>query len=185
MGRFAFRPSLQLKGRDFRGLRGWAGKPNHPPLTDVPIGAYTVAAILDVLSWLFAETDLFGAADVADELYTSAGLTMLTGAAVSLFTALTGFTDWLTTTRTSHIRKTANTHAWIMIIMTLVVLVDLAIRFLGPVRQSASLLIAALSAVVFLLLVTGATVGGSLVYDYGFNVESRAEEPYQPEQPMR
>src|SRR2546423_1167222 len=35
---FSFRPSLTLRGRTFKGLRGWAGKPFHPPLTDVPIG---------------------------------------------------------------------------------------------------------------------------------------------------
>jgi hypothetical protein len=37
--RFSFRPALTLRGRDFKGPRGWAGKPLHPPLTDVPVGA--------------------------------------------------------------------------------------------------------------------------------------------------
>lgn len=34
---FSIKPSITLKGREFRGLRGWAGKPLHPPLTDFPI----------------------------------------------------------------------------------------------------------------------------------------------------
>lgn len=34
MRKFSIRPTLTLKGRKFNGLRGWAGKPLHPPLTD-------------------------------------------------------------------------------------------------------------------------------------------------------
>ena len=37
MRKFAVRPALTLKGRKFKGLRGFAGKPFHPPLTDIPI----------------------------------------------------------------------------------------------------------------------------------------------------
>ena len=37
MKRFSIRPTLTLKGRTFKGLRGWSGKPLHPPLTDIPI----------------------------------------------------------------------------------------------------------------------------------------------------
>ena len=39
MRTFSFRPALTLKGRKFKGLRGFAGKPFHPPLTDIPVGA--------------------------------------------------------------------------------------------------------------------------------------------------
>ena len=43
--RLSFRPSLTLKGRKFFGpLRGAAGKPVHPPLTDIPSAAYMFAA---------------------------------------------------------------------------------------------------------------------------------------------
>jgi hypothetical protein len=31
---FSIRPAMSLKGRRFKGLRGWSGKPLHPPLTD-------------------------------------------------------------------------------------------------------------------------------------------------------
>ena len=42
--RLTFRPALTLKGRKFFGpLRGWAGKPVHPPLADIPIAAYEIA----------------------------------------------------------------------------------------------------------------------------------------------
>ena len=46
MRRFSIRPTLTLKGRKFNGLRGWSGKPLHPPLTDIPITAYFLAAVL-------------------------------------------------------------------------------------------------------------------------------------------
>src|SRR5262249_13563005 len=48
--RFSVRPALTLRGRTFKGLRGWSGKPLHPPLTDFPIVAYVLAAAFDVIS---------------------------------------------------------------------------------------------------------------------------------------
>ena len=50
MRKFAVRPALTMSGRASKGLRGMAGKPLHPPLTDVPIAAYLLAAVFDVLS---------------------------------------------------------------------------------------------------------------------------------------
>ena len=49
MRKFSFRPSLTLRGRAFKGLRGWSGKPLHPPLTDVPVGAYILVLEFDVI----------------------------------------------------------------------------------------------------------------------------------------
>ena len=31
MRRFSVRPTLTVRGRKFKGLRGWSGKPTHPP----------------------------------------------------------------------------------------------------------------------------------------------------------
>ena len=47
MRKFSVRPVLILKGRTFKGLRGWSGKPLHPPLTDFPIAAYIFTAVFD------------------------------------------------------------------------------------------------------------------------------------------
>ena len=41
---YSIRPTLSLKGRRSQGLRGFSGKPFHPPLTDIPVGAYIIAA---------------------------------------------------------------------------------------------------------------------------------------------
>ena len=66
MAKFSVRPSITVQGRRFLGLRGFTGKPFHPPLTDVPIGAYVLAAAFDVVSWLWHgetwSTDFFKAA---------------------------------------------------------------------------------------------------------------------------
>src|SRR4051812_49106536 len=45
MRKLSFRPALPLRGRKFKGLRGGAGKPSHPPLTDVPVGAYMLVVV--------------------------------------------------------------------------------------------------------------------------------------------
>ena len=50
MRHFTFRPTVTMKGRTFQGLRGWSGKPLHPPLTDVPVTADLFVAVFDVLS---------------------------------------------------------------------------------------------------------------------------------------
>jgi hypothetical protein len=47
--KLSVRPTFTMRGRKFKGLRGWAGKPFHPPLTDIPIGAYVIGAALDVI----------------------------------------------------------------------------------------------------------------------------------------
>jgi len=69
MRRLSFRPALTMRGRTSKGLRGWAGKPLHPPLTDVPVGAYVLAAAFDLISFLGRDQewarDLYRAATFA------------------------------------------------------------------------------------------------------------------------
>ena len=57
MRRFSFRPLLELQGRKFKGLRGFAGKPFHPPLTDVTTGAYIISPILLIVAFLFEDSN--------------------------------------------------------------------------------------------------------------------------------
>lgn len=52
MRHFSFRPALTFRGRKFKGLRGFSGKPLHPPLTDVPLGAYVIASAFDVIAFI-------------------------------------------------------------------------------------------------------------------------------------
>ena len=62
--------------------------------------------------------------------------------------------------------------------VTVIVLVDLAIRGLAQQdRAYTSPALMVLSVIAALLVSIGATLGGSLVYDYGFNVETSGDHP--------
>ncbi len=175
MRHFTFRPPLTLAGRQFKGLRGWAGKPFHPPLTDVPVTAYLFVAVFDVLSALVHGSHF----EVGRELYLAATWVLLGGAAVSVMTALTGWADWHRSSEPgTQARRTINAHAITMITVTVLVLVNLTLR--GTTwsdRASVPGLVLVLSVVAALLVSLGATLGGSLVYDYGFNVETAGDHP--------
>lgn len=174
MRKFSVRPTLTLKGRTFKGLRGWSGKPLHPPLTDFPIVAYVLAAVFDVASAV-------GGADHtwARELWHAGTYTFIGGAAVSVFAALTGLWDaWTTSEAGTQARRTINTHATIMITVTVLALADVAWRLNGYNTELVTPGgIAVLSVIVAALVSLGATFGGALVYEYGFNVETAGDHP--------
>src|SRR5256885_13109520 len=175
MRRLTFGPSLTLKGRKYKGLRGWAGKPFHPPLTDVPPTAYLFTAAFDGLS-IALHSDHHV---LARQLYIAGTWTLLGGAAVSLLAALTGWADWHRSSEPgTQARRTINAHAITMLTVTGLVLVDLAVRALGqPNRVYPSAGVVILSILAALLVTFGATIGGTLVYDYGFNVETSGDHP--------
>jgi uncharacterized membrane protein len=173
MRRFSFRPALTLRGRTFKGLRGWAGKPLHPPLTDVPIGAYMLAAAFDVISAIGNDQEW------ARDFYRAASFALIGGAAVSVLAALTGFWDWLRSTeKGTQARRTVNAHAWTMITVTVLVLVDIGVRVISFWdEQSTPGVVLALTLVAAGLTVIGGSIGGSIAYDYGFNVETAGDSP--------
>jgi uncharacterized membrane protein len=172
---FSFRPALTIKGRKFKGLRGYKGKPFHPPLTDVPITAYLFAAVFDVLSCFLYDSH----AAVAEEMFRAATWLFLGGAAVSVLAALTGWADWARSSEPgTQARRTVNAHAIIMIGVTVLTLVDLALRLTTYSDDTyANTGLAILSAVIAIGVMTGASYGGSLVFDYGFNVEGAGDSP--------
>jgi uncharacterized membrane protein len=174
MRRFSVRPALTLKGRKFKGLRGWSGKPLHPPLTDLPIAAYVLAAVFDVISAVAGKDHAW-----ARELWHAGTYAFVAGAVVSVFAALTGLWDaWRSSEAGTQARRTINTHATIMITVTVVVLADIAWRLNDHHTQAVTPVgIAVLSVVIALLVSVGAAFGGSLVYDYGFNVETAGDHP--------
>lgn len=170
MRKFSFKPALTMKGREFRGLRGWAGKPFHPPLTDIPVTAYLFTAAFDVISRL-GRGEPWGR-----EFYRAATFVLVGGALVSLLTALTGFWDWLKSTEPGNqARRTVNAHAWTMITVTVLVIVNLAWRSAYWANAFTPGRIVILSVVIAGLTTLGAAIGGELVYDYGFNVENVGE----------
>ncbi len=174
MRKFSIRPTLTFKGRTFKGLRGWSGKPLHPPLTDFPIAAYVLAAVFDVIS-------VIGGRDHgwAGEFWHAATYTFIGGAAVSVFAALTGLWDaWKSSEAGTQARRTINAHATVMVTVTVLALADVAWRLNSYNTEAVTpVAIMVLSVVVALLVSAGAAFGGSLVYEYGFNVETAGDHP--------
>ena len=171
MRKLSIRPTLTLRGRKFKGLRGWSGKPTHPPLTDFPVAAYVMAAVFDVIATIGRDETF------ARDFFRAGTYVFLGGAAVSVLAALTGFWDWLRSTeKGTQGRRTANTHAWTMITVTALAAIDIALRLnVYNTRTHPSVAILVLSLAVALLVSLGATFGGTLVYDYGFNVETASD----------
>ncbi|HEY5013347.1 MAG TPA: DUF2231 domain-containing protein [Acidimicrobiia bacterium] len=174
MRKFSVRPILTLKGRTFKGPRGWSGKPLHPPLTDFPVAAYILAAVFDVVSVVGGKHHTW-----ARELWHAGTYTFIGGAAVSVFAALTGLWDaWKSSEQGTQARRTINTHATIMVTVTVLALIDIGWRLNDYHTMLVTPIgIAVLSAVIAMLVSVGATFGGSLVYEYGFNVETAGDHP--------
>jgi uncharacterized membrane protein len=175
---FSIKPGLTLKGRDFKGPRGWAGKPLHPPLTDFPIVSYILTAAFDVLSFSM------GSGRPARELYAAGTYVMGAGALTSLGTILTGFWDWwkgidrdqkagpIGKAKHTQVWRTINWHATLMATATLLVAADLRTRLRNPDARQSDLATTAMSVAAALLVSLGSLYGGELVYDFQFNVES-------------
>lgn len=174
MKKFSFAPTLTLKGRKFKGPRGWSGKPSHPPLTDIPIAAYIIAAGFDVVSTAVGDDTGWAA-----ELWRAGTWLFIAGAVVSVFAALTGLADARDSSEAgTQARRTINAHAGIMITVTVLALANLAWRLSQYNTATATpAAIAVLSVVIAALVSVGATFGGALVFEYGFNVETAGDHP--------
>lgn len=181
---FTWAPPITFKGRKFKGLRGFAGKPFHPPLTDFPITAYIIAATFDLISYASDSGLVIGEnAGRATDFFRAATFVLIYGAIVSLGASLTGFWDWLKSTpKHSQVWRTANTHMLIMSTTTVVVAVNIVTRlgYWGPGTHT-EFGVLVLSLIAAALVSWGSFYGGSLVFDYGFNVENATDLPeYHP-----
>jgi len=174
---FSIRPAWTFRGRKFFGIRGWSGKPMHPPLTDFPIVCYALAALFDLIS------RVSGDAAVRHDFFVGATMVIIVGFLVSLATALTGLWDWwkgiprrkggpwFGRARRSQVWRTANWHMTIMLTVTVIVIVDIAIRWGQLHDGQASTAVTLLSVIAAGLVLLGAGYGGTMVFDYQFNVE--------------
>src|SRR6476661_7459403 len=155
--KFSVRPTLTLKGRTFKGLRGWSGKPLHPPLTDFPIAAYILVAAFDVVSVVGGKDHGW-----AREMWHAGTFVLISGAAVSLLAVLTGLWDaWKSSEAGTQARRTINTHATIMVTVTLLAIADLVWRIAEYDTKAVTPVgIMVLSVVVALLVALGAMFGG-------------------------
>ena len=149
-------------------LKGWAGKPSHPPLTDVSIGAYTVGVVMLVL----------GALGVEEEQMAHGGLLAIGGGlAVAAPTALTGLLDWLDLPKGTPVRKVATIHLFTMVSATVL----FALTFIAQLDGYKNDQVEALGWILGLgaegVLAAGGYIGGTLAFVYGVRVLKREDAP--------
>jgi uncharacterized membrane protein len=151
-----------------RHLRGFPGHPSHPPLTDVAIGAYTVAVALLVLGALGLEEPAMAH---------GALLAISTGLILAPPTVLTGLLDWRNLPSGTPKRKLANLHLAIMLAATAVFALSWFPSRAGyqDGRVHAAALILALAGEA--LLIAGGYLGGALVFIHGHRVLSQPQAP--------
>jgi uncharacterized membrane protein len=179
---YSIRPTWSLKGRRSQGLRGFTGKPFHPPLTDFPIVCYSLAAVFDLVSF-FSDGD----PERAQDFFAAATFVMVAGFIVSLGAALTGFMDWwkgiprdrksgpIGKAKHTQVWRTINWHAAVMLTVTAITLIDVILRVSDFERGQTSGAWLVLSVLAGALVMYGAAYGGTLVFEYGFNVENVEE----------
>jgi uncharacterized membrane protein len=177
---FSIKPSLTIKGRKFKGIRGFAGKPSHPPLTDIPVAAYILVAVFDVISYIAWKKQ--PDTDVARDFFVAGTYVIIAGAVVTVPTIITGFWDWLKSTpNRTQAWRTANWHMAVMLTMSMVVAIDIMLRLAywetGHV-QGTDGTITIFSAIIGVLVTFGAIYGGTMVYEYAFNVEQDVDHAY-------
>lgn len=144
-----FRPIRPVKDF-FNGT--WLGHPVHAALTDIPIGAATVALILDIV----------GQPVGADVALLIAVLSMLAAAVV-------GLADYTDTDGTARMRTTV--HATVMVVALVLFVVSLVLRAGNPPDRTVPF---ALLVIGYLLITLGAEIGGDVVYLIGTHVNRHA-----------
>jgi len=149
-------------------LRGWAGNPSHPPLTDASIGAYTAGVVMLVL----------GALGVQEEQMAHWALLAISlGLALALPTAMTGLLDWLRIAKGTPAKTVATVHLFTMLSATVLFALTWLAQRPGYNDDEVRTLgwIVGLGAET--LLAAGGFIGGLLVYVYGVRVLNRPQTP--------
>lgn len=142
----------------------WLGHPLHPVLTDIPVGAWTAAAVLDGLE-LLGEKKYRKGSDAAIAIG-------LVGAAGS---AITGLTDWTGITGKS--RKIGLVHGLLNVAATALYTTSYCLRRQKSSRKTAICLAMAGYGVASL----AAYLGGHLVYSEQIGVDHTATSVEYPE----
>ncbi|MHB8246788.1 MAG: DUF2231 domain-containing protein [Acidimicrobiales bacterium] len=144
----------------------------HPPLTAIPIGAYAAAAF-DVISFIGDRSTW------QRVFYKAATFVFIAGALVSLGAVVTGMWDrGRSSGAGTQAWRTINAHVVLMVMMTVLALIDLdprSLRYHTLAVPTSALLGLSLAAALIGALV--ATYGGTLVFGYGFNIETVADHP--------
>ncbi len=147
-----------------RGLRVF-GDPLHPALVHVPLGAMLTLPLWDAL----------GLWQGADHWWAVGFWTLALGVAVALLAAVAGFIDYVAIPDGSPAGRTATQHLSLMLTGVSVFVLRLLLQGSAeaPAENGTWLLVTSAAGALVLLL--GAKLGGSLVYQHGEGVARRPE----------
>jgi len=152
-------PAAQ-KVRDF--LNGtWLGEPLHAALTDVPIGAWTVAMVFDALAMMDSRYEFALAADTSIAI----GLAGAAGAAI------TGVTDWSDVDPPA--RRLGLIHGLLNVGATTLFATSLIMR-----KRKARNAGRGFAALGYALMTFSAHLGGKMVYEHRVGVDRTAGETF-------
>jgi len=152
------------------------GHPLHPAITDVPIGAWLMAAIFDII-WLISPTAYSWAAQ-------GALIAVVVGIVGALGAAVTGLTDWSDTYGSE--RRVGLNHALFNVTALILYIVSLALRFTAGSGESIFAAVIGFMGLVAVLY--AAYLGGEMVFTKGTSVNhtawEAADENYEAVLPM-
>ena len=148
------RPGARLKSL----LHGTPlGHALHPILTDVPLGAWTVAIVADI------------AAEFGKRGRDGGDLAVFLGVLAAYATVITGYTDFHETF--GHERRVATAHGLIQTTVTILYTISWLIRWQAPASHELAVWV---SIAGYALLLAGAYLGGDLVFAIGTMVNRNA-----------
>jgi len=140
----------------------WFGHPLHPVITDVPVTAWMLTAIFDII-WLLSHT--------AWSAY-GAFVTVIVGLVGALGAIVTGLTDWSDTYGAE--RRVGLNHALFNALATILYAVSFVLRLLsGPGDGVVAVIIGLMGLV---SLIYAAYLGGEMVFSKGTGVNHTAWE---------
>ena len=149
-------------------LKGWPGKPLHPPLTDASIGAYTVG----VAALIAGKAGLQPA-----QMAHAALIAISFGLLLAAPTAITGLIDWLDIPRGTPAWTVATLHLVVMVTATVLFALTWLAQRPGYNEEEVRTLALVLGIAAGAALTAGGNIGGANVFVYGLRVLKRPETP--------
>ena len=154
-----FRTSAMRRVKIF--LNGtWIGHPLHPMLTDIPIGAWTLAIVLDLIGLLFHLPQLGLASSIA----------VAVGVAGALAAAAAGLMDWMDIDPPE--KAIGAFHATVNVSATILFLISFLMRSSRHWQLEWTTFVVALAG--YLLVMIGGYLGGALVFYKGVMINRNA-----------
>jgi uncharacterized membrane protein len=147
-------------------VKGWPGKPSHPPLTDASIGAYTVGVAMLVAGAIGIETSQMA---VGSLIALSGGLLLAAP------TAITGLIDWLDIPKRTPARTVATVHLITMVSATVLFALTWLAQRPGYDPGDIETLALVLGLAAEATLAVGGYLGGTIVFVYGNRVLGRPQ----------